>query len=334
MIVFGWNSFEIDACKPSQLGMPPELDSEYTIERRQKYFHLFWIPFFGIGKIWALRKRQDNQLYEPNATLEAALNSLPVQHKTPWYTYSLVWLAMTVGFLFYVSETVSDYNREKRYQADLIERNETLTKSINTPEVGTYYTMKTSDEIVYLKVVGNDAKSLVCLYSTKKDMPYSEHKELEAFVTDSVYRSFDTVRIQKQGMLGTINRLDNYDFKGAEVIKGAGNFVLDELKVTPFPVFKTIGASYEEGTFFAVVQNIGEKGKLKEFTQEMTNLELGSPVFPDELKSGESILLKGSFKDLEPKMRSKLKFESAANGIAEYELNISGTYLSCKQLTP
>src|SRR3569623_725156 len=99
MIVFGHNSFLLHSCKPLQLGMSEEFDKQYSIERRQRYFHLFWIPFFGIGKIWAMRNRQDNKLYVPNDLLLKALNALPLKDKTPWYTYSLLLIGVAAIML-------------------------------------------------------------------------------------------------------------------------------------------------------------------------------------------------------------------------------------------
>ncbi|MCX6182141.1 MAG: hypothetical protein NT150_09465 [Bacteroidetes bacterium] len=56
-IIFGTGSFKLVRNKPSELGLPFDLDKEMTIEKRQRYFHLFWIPFFSIGQIWVFKKK-------------------------------------------------------------------------------------------------------------------------------------------------------------------------------------------------------------------------------------------------------------------------------------
>jgi hypothetical protein len=104
MIFYGWNSFTLDSCKPSKLGLPPDLDVEYDVQRIQKYFHLYWIPFFPIGKKWVLYKRSDKQQYEPNAELLKFLNSLPVKHPTPWYAFALLYLIGLVAVFFSVKD--------------------------------------------------------------------------------------------------------------------------------------------------------------------------------------------------------------------------------------
>ena len=104
MIVFGHNSFLLNACKPSQLGMSEDFDQLYSIERRQRYFHLFWIPFFGIGKTWGMRSHKDNKLYVPSPAVEQALNALPLKEKTPWYTYSFLILVLAAVTTIYLSK--------------------------------------------------------------------------------------------------------------------------------------------------------------------------------------------------------------------------------------
>jgi hypothetical protein len=330
MIVYGWNSFKIDECKPSKIGMSAEYDQQFTIERRQKYFHLFWIPFFGIGKIWAIKKHGDDKLYEPTSDLRNLLEALPIEHKTPWYTFSLFFLLLSGGIVFYLYSLVDDYSRHKSYEASLVERRDQQTNSIKDPEAGTFFRMDAEGKEAFLKVLTAQGNTLTCLYSTKKSKEYSEHEVLEAFIADSTTKSFDTVSIPKGEMLKTINEKDTYGFKGNEIIKGAGKFVLKEIKTAPFPIFKTIGSGYQDGEFFAVIQNIGANGKFKEYIPEKSNMELITPVLPDEVKNGESILIKGSYIAAEPFLQGKLKLEGSGNKEVLYDCFINGTYLSFK----
>jgi hypothetical protein len=332
MIVFGWNSFRILECKPSKIGMAEEYDHQFTIERRQKYFHLFWIPFFGIGKIWIIKKRGDDKMYEPTPELHRLLEVLAIETKTPWYTFSLFFLLIGGGILFSLYSAVDDYSRHKTYEASLVERKEEFSNSINHPPAGTIFRMESgTGEESFLKVVGSDKKSLKCLYSKKHGANYSEHKMLEAFIADSVTKSFDTVMILKTDLYKTINERDSYAFKGGEIIKGAGNVVLREQKVVSFPVFKTVGSGYQEGEFFVVLQNIGATAKYKEFIPENSNVEVTSPMFPKEVKSGESVVVTGTYVAAEPYMKGKVKFESSDKKEAFFDCYVSGTYLSFKQ---
>ncbi len=93
MIVYGTGSFAIKRFNPADLGINELNVPGHTIEYRQKYGHLFWIPFFGIGKMWALRK-PDNNLYIIPGDIEARIVAMNKPLKSPWYTYTLCWLML------------------------------------------------------------------------------------------------------------------------------------------------------------------------------------------------------------------------------------------------
>ncbi len=90
MIVFGWNSILLLKILAHEAGFAqPNENVDYHIEIRQKYFHLMWIPFFPIGKMYALRQHADNELYNLTPEALTALQQRFVAPKAPWYTYSL-----------------------------------------------------------------------------------------------------------------------------------------------------------------------------------------------------------------------------------------------------
>jgi hypothetical protein len=102
MIVYGWNHFKIKSFKPVDLGIPYDGQEDISIEYRQKYFHLFWIPFIGIGKMWGLRKASDSSnLYEIPEELKNVLNQqqLPA---TPWYSFAGLILIAGIAMWIYI----------------------------------------------------------------------------------------------------------------------------------------------------------------------------------------------------------------------------------------
>jgi hypothetical protein len=125
MIVYGWNHFKIKSFKPHELGIGKENETDLTIERRQKYFHLFWIPFFGIGKMWAIRKN-DKLLQMPEGT-EDHLSSLNLRLRTPWYTYAGPLLILAGILIYSISESVDDYKSkvyaENQFEAKMLSFN-------------------------------------------------------------------------------------------------------------------------------------------------------------------------------------------------------------------
>ena len=84
-MVFGWYSFLIKMFRPEELEWLPEDFDGTTIEIRQKVFHIFWIPIFPIGKLYAFR--MGDSLYELPGAYEAVLKEMGVA-KTPWYSFA------------------------------------------------------------------------------------------------------------------------------------------------------------------------------------------------------------------------------------------------------
>lgn len=327
-LVFGWNNFHLKSYKPSALGLPAELDEQLTIERRQKYFHLMFIPTFSLGQTWSIRKRGDSNLYETPPQIGAFLEGLNIAHKTPWYTFALPILAACGGVLFLFFQMISEYDQRERAKVYREEERVRTANSINTPVTSTYFKMDDQDRTVYLKVVGSDKESLRCLLSYKSP-GYSEYEVLEAFVADSIFREFDTVSIKKQDMLKTVNEADVYPFEGHQILNGAGKFVLDEIKTIPYPVFKTLGCEYRDGQFVALLVNLGETAKLKSFTKMSANIE-PEVNFPEQVNSGDVILYKARYITGDPQLRAKIQFELPSKDSVEFEFSIYSTHVSLK----
>ncbi len=106
-IVFGWNNFRIKSYKPQELGLTQNPDPGYRIEIRQSYFHLFWIPFFGLGKKWSINK--GGKLYELPAEFVPLVQPLQRQVRTPWYTYAGPLLILAGGLLFWAYSEYQEY---------------------------------------------------------------------------------------------------------------------------------------------------------------------------------------------------------------------------------
>lgn len=96
MLIYGWNSFVVGKHKPSDIGLEAEMDRDVLFERRQKYVHIFWIPVFGIGKVWVMRKTNDSNQYKVNDDVEKVLKYKFPNHPTPWYTFALPLLVAAI----------------------------------------------------------------------------------------------------------------------------------------------------------------------------------------------------------------------------------------------
>lgn len=136
MILFGYYTFLIKAYMLYELGIEVDEHSKnWQIEVRQKCFHIFWIPFFSLGKVYGLR-REDGQLYELPNDLEQAMRNNMV-HRTPWYTYiGLLIIILGVG----IYKTSEKYEKHK-YEAYEENRVKEINNIFEKPEVGDLYTM-------------------------------------------------------------------------------------------------------------------------------------------------------------------------------------------------
>jgi len=137
MIVFGQNHFKIKSFTQQELNLPREeaLDN-IDIQVRQRYAHLFWIPFFPIGKIYGFKRQGDSNLYELPVNIKQTIKDRHSHDiKTPWYSYSLILLALLAGLWFYTSSKINTINRENNFYLEQAE-NEMMVKY---PTTGDYY---------------------------------------------------------------------------------------------------------------------------------------------------------------------------------------------------
>lgn len=135
-IVWGHNNYRLTKVQPHEVGLFDESYKNITFELRQKYGHLFWIPFFPIGRIWAVTKG-DGKLYVCPAELEPALEQ--VRKRKPW-TAIWAWsgfLAIFLGIiLFNISERVSHARYEAYAESSYIENAALLETQIDTAKPG------------------------------------------------------------------------------------------------------------------------------------------------------------------------------------------------------
>ncbi|TDW48668.1 hypothetical protein EV144_103184 [Flavobacterium sp. 270] len=118
-IVFGQRNFKIREFSPQELGFISDSSIDFNIEVRQNYFHIYWIPFCGTGKEWAIRR--NGELYELPLEYHYHIQNRQLKIRSPWYTYT--WLILiALGFLIYSSqEKIENYNRDQQDRVSFIE---------------------------------------------------------------------------------------------------------------------------------------------------------------------------------------------------------------------
>lgn len=135
MIVFGHNNFNIKTFTPRDLRMPHEAGAEkIEFQVRQRYFHLFWIPFFPIGKLYVMKRAGDTNKYVMPEDIKRRIKT---QHnvRTPWYSFALFFVAAFAGLAFAGNDRLKDVKWENRFYEDQAAHR----MMIKYPTTGDYY---------------------------------------------------------------------------------------------------------------------------------------------------------------------------------------------------
>lgn len=113
-VIFGWYSFKVKSYNAKDLELEEEKWKNSDFEIRQKVFHLFWLPFFSLGKVYALRK--NGNLYDLPELIQSRLKAKKV--KTPWYSFFLPIALITgligFGLFIYVAESIMKHKNHLR----------------------------------------------------------------------------------------------------------------------------------------------------------------------------------------------------------------------------
>ena len=208
MIVFGHNNFSIKKFSYRDLNLPPgEGWEDISFEVRQRYAHLFWIPFFPIGKLWAIKKRgSGDDLYEmPNEIRRHIEQRFGDEIGTPWYSWSLFLLALLAGLFFGGQELYNDYRWS---QASEYSNNEEKMM-VEYPTTGDYYKLKYYDEedsygrTVYFKVKSYTDDQVV-LVSLNEDLNTDEYlygSELYDKFDRTEYKGYNETSFLKKNLI-------------------------------------------------------------------------------------------------------------------------------------
>jgi hypothetical protein len=180
MIVFGHNNFLIKSYTLEELGIYSEQDSSSIMfQVRQRYAHLFWIPFFPIGKLWVTKKKGIDTLYEMPAEIKSAILSRYGTPRTPWYSFALIFLGIAVYLFVLMGEAVD----RQRWKNDFYNTVEETKMFIKYPTTGDCY--------VFTKYEGADrySNSVDIILKVKQ---YDENKTMFVSLYPDLYKDAES----------------------------------------------------------------------------------------------------------------------------------------------
>lgn len=140
-LLFGWRSSTLKKAATHEVhgdNAPPGI---YLYQ--QRYFHLFYIPFFGLGKHWTLHAA-DGKYYTVNTEVVDRLKPFAKGIRTPVWVYLtplllLIFAAVYGGMILLISSDIDASNKK-----DNNERKARVLERIAAPRPGDVYRMRVS----------------------------------------------------------------------------------------------------------------------------------------------------------------------------------------------
>ena len=139
MIVYGHNNFLLKSYTPQELGISKDGEtSGILLQVRQRYAHLFWIPFFPIGKLWVIKKAGDESLYQMPLDIKNAIIARHGTPGTPWYSFALILIGLAIGLFIKLGDVMDN----QRYESNFYNRVEESKMLIKYPTTGDCYVFR------------------------------------------------------------------------------------------------------------------------------------------------------------------------------------------------
>lgn len=297
-IVFGWNHFKIKSFDPVDLGLSQQADPNLKIEVRQHYFHLFWIPFFSLGKKWAIRK--NNELYEMPVVLKSTIkNRDDIKVRTPWYTYAGPLLLAMIGFGFMINEQVKTYQweqyQEQQFEAEYAQNIGLFRK----PSPDDYYLLTSMNGFSqkYAKVTMLDKQHIELSYITNPAVAASEPVKIAAlFTTYAEQLRSVTLNRGDSAKLFCRDYDERHSFAGLELKDKYGEtYRVKKIFRLDGPILKDGGFNRYFGSNELTMQiaNEGYDASITKIEAVMGDVQWLVDELPYSIASGKEFLLRG-----------------------------------------
>src|SRR5882757_1932856 len=192
--LFGRSHFKIRSYNPYELCLTQRTASDFTIEVRQICFHLFRLPFFGLGKEWSIRK--NDQLFElPDDYKDAVVQQGELS--TPLYAYAGSLLLTLAGLCFVVNTKYVYWERHRDFRNEYISTAANNSSKFRTPAPNDYYVLAAADgSEKYARIARFDSQNIHLSYINNPYIRADRPGQMAAFFADYA-RQIRTITISR-----------------------------------------------------------------------------------------------------------------------------------------
>lgn len=325
-IIFGWSHFKIKTIDPFAVGLSQQVQPGYHIEIRQRYFHLFWIPCFSLGKKWALRK--DGQLYEMPEPYRFVLQERKdLTAKTPWYTYAGPLLAAFVCLCFYVNGKVEDFRGDQSEARQFTAAYADNAAKFSQPSIDDYYVLDPIDGYsdVFAKVTGLNKNNIQLSYITNSVYASTPAEIAQLFLKPDT--KLETVTVSRSDSAHMICKRyeERLHFDGISLPGEKGKYRVERIVRLDGPIIDDAGyTSYANQGIQKELKNTGLAGELIGVEKIEGEMQWQPrDAMPIALSSDERFVLVGTGNYKKP-YKTRLEFKTGEGKKISYLMSGQG----------
>jgi len=198
-IVFGTGSVRLKSFTPSELNIQDAVPVNSAIELRSRYFHLFWIPFFPIGKIWTVVHGRKHYSLDTETEKQIELKKYSRNHPV----YLFAGTALIVGFVLFVYGWNRFYFQAGRRTANkqIEKNNEMIEKKIAEADTTDFFLFdftSSPEKSSLMKEIGLKGDSLQFRKKVIKLQVWQVDSVKLSYIAPSFNNGGDTLVISKE----------------------------------------------------------------------------------------------------------------------------------------
>jgi hypothetical protein len=149
---FGVYQVELDRFKAEEAGLTEELYANHEIVVTERIFHLLFIPFFSLGRSYQVIREYGVYEITPEAISTLKKHK---KFKSPWYSYSLVYILLSVSIIWGIVHTINKVSGNIEYKEEVNnsfeESRQNNIENLENLKVGDFINFKT--QTTYLEYI-------------------------------------------------------------------------------------------------------------------------------------------------------------------------------------